>query len=313
MKKRLFTFLAAIALACAMIAPAQADFHDYWADVYTWDGRMSLDGKPVLTKATSGITYVVMAINEIDDLETLYYYNNDAYTSLANPVTGTNFASDTISGDRVAFRCDPTDSTSDRYVDLIVVDQAGGYTAFIEDFDYYTHSIIIDERMNVRHHGVAFIYTTTSSTETDTGIDFDDTTIIDKMMIEVGTAFPTNCAISVGILSTGTNGDADGFIVSEGLATVGWNDPLRSGVDLTSYSVTSSEQGGIINDPSAGTWLAHIFAGTGDTETLLAESIYYPSQLLIHGTWENSLTYILPLIAADTGWGMIHFWFTRVR
>ena len=111
----------------------------------------------------------------------------------------------------MAFRCDPTETT-DTYVDLIVVDQAGGYTAFVEDFDEYTHSIIIDERPNVRHHGCAFIATGGSSTEIDTGIDFDDVSIIDYMVVEIGTAISggTTPLLDVGILSSGTNGDSDG-------------------------------------------------------------------------------------------------------
>ena len=310
--RKLYTFIICMLLTMAFVFPAQAANKDMWAKVYSWDGKLTARGTPILTEINSGVTFVVMQRNSTATLETLYEYDDDTMTSLANPVTGTNFADDTVCNDMVSFRVDPGETT-DTYVDVIVVDQAGGYTAFVEDFDEYTHTIVIDERPNVRHHGVAFIYTTGSSTETDTGIDFDDICIIDKMMVEVGVAFPTNVAMEVGILSSGTNGDANGFIESEGLATVGFNDPLRDGVDHTSYSVTSSEAYGVINAGAAGTFLAHIGLGSGDTETLIPQGMIVPSQLLIHGTWENSLTYTFGTTACSTGWGMIHYWFTRIR
>jgi hypothetical protein len=313
--KKLLTFMTVLILALAVfIAPSQAAFKDMWAKVYSWDGSINASGRLELTEITSGVTYVVFMANSSATLETLYRYNNDAYTALGNPVTGTNFASDSISGDRVAFRVDPTE-TNDTAVDLIVVDQAGGYTAFVEDFDEYTHSIVIDQRPNVRHHGVAFLVSTDSSAETDTGIDFDDDVIIDKGLIEIGTAMAggTTPLVSVGILSSGTNGDADGFILGASLATAGYHNPLRAGVDLTSYSVTSGEAYGVINLGYAGTFLGHLGAGSADTQTLIPQGMIVPDQLLIHGSWENSLTYTFPTSHVSTGWAMFHFWFTRIR
>jgi len=287
---------------------------DMWAYVYSWDGKMNTDGKMVLTRITSGVTYVVLQTNSLATLETLTYYNNPNNTSLANPVTGTNFASDTISGDMIAFRCDPSE-TNDTAVDLIVVDQTGGYTAFVEDFDQYTHTVIIDERAGVRHHGCAFIATGGSSTETDTGIDFEDVSVIEYMMVEIGTPISggTTPLLDVGLLSSGTNGDSDGFLNDCSLATAGFVQPYRAGIDNSSYSVTSSEQGGIINVGPVGTFLGHMYAGTGDTETLAAESCFVPQTLTICGTYENSLTYTFPTSHASTGFGLIHFWFTRIR
>lgn len=319
MRTKILTIMLAIALAFSMTigAKANAAYKDMWAQVYSWDGTINADGKLELTKVTSGITFVVMMRNSSATLETLYLYGNDTMvtTGMANPITGTSYTAATVCSDMVRFRVDPTETT-DTYVDLVVVNQAGGYSAFVEDFTEYKHSIVIDQRPNVRHHGYGFIATGGSSTETDTGIDFPDDCIIDKMMLEIGTAFAggTTPLLSVGILSSGTNGDADGFIVGCSLATAGYHDPLRAGVDLTSYSFSSGgEQTAIINAGVAGTFLAHFGVGSGDTETLLAESLFKPDQLLIHGTWENSLTYTFPTSHASTGWGMVHFWFTRIR
>ena len=213
----------------------------------------------------------------------------------------------------MAFRVDPTE-TNDIYVDLIVVDQAGGYTAFVEDFDQYTHTIVIDQRMNVRHHGAAFIRTSGSSSEIDTGIDFDDDTIVDDMIIEVGTAFPTNTNMRVGLLSSGTNGDSDGFVVDRVLATAGYITLNEGGIDLTlPIASTGGERPAIINDTGIGTYLGNFMLGTGDTDISNPEGHLVRHGLIIHGTWENSLTYTFGTTACSTGWGVIHFWFTRIK
>lgn len=314
MFKKFWKTLTVLTVASMLVfsaIPAQAAFKDFWAKVYSWDGTINARGQMELTEITSGITYVVMQRNSVATLETLYYYGADAMTSLSNPVSGTNFTSATVGNDMVRFRVDPSE-TNDTYVDLIVVDQAGGYTAFVEDFTQYKHSIIIDERPNVRHHGVAFIYTTGSSSEIDTGIDFDDVSLIDDMRLEIGTAFDTNVGIMVGLLSSGTNGDPDGFISGATLATAGFKSPWRAGVDLTSYSYSSGgEAGAIINKPTVGTFLGYVDAGTSDTAD--DAGLVGREGLIIHGTWENSLTYTFSTTAASTGWGMIHFWFTRIR
>ena len=312
--KRFATLLLALALVFCVFMPANAAMKDMWAKVYSWDGTLTADGKMELTAINSGVTYVVMMADSTATLETLYYYQDDAYTSLGNPVTGTNFTDAAIGNDMVRFRVDPSE-TNDASVDLIVVDQAGGYTAFVENFNEYKHSIIIDERPNVRHHGCAWILTTTSSTECDTGIDFDTVSIVDDMAIEVGVAFPTNTAINVGILSSGTNGDADGFIVSEGMGTEGFSLLCEAGVDLTIPVFSSGgEMGCLLNEPAFGTFLGNFTVGTSDSGAGgVYQGVYIRRNLLLYGTWETSLTYTLPLIAADTGWGIIHFWFTRIR
>jgi hypothetical protein len=314
MFKRFLTIVLAIGLIFSLTMPAKAANKDMWAYVYSWDGTVTGEGKLELTRITSGVTFAVMMADSSATLETLYYYDTPAMTSLANPVTGTSFADNAICNDMVRFRVDPTE-TGDADVDLMVVNQSGGYSAFVEDFNEYKHSIIIDQRPNIRHHGYAFIVTTGSSSEIDTGIDFPDDSVIDMMLIEVGTGFAggTTPLLNVGILSSGTNGDANGFIESCDVATAGYNDPYRAGIDLTSYSVSSGgEDGAIINSGVVGTLLGHMDVGTSDTGDGHAGGIY-KSQLLIHGTWENSLTYTFGTSHASTGWGVIHFWFTRIR
>lgn len=272
--RRMGLFMAVLALLSVSISlPAVAATHDYTAEVYSWDGDMSSDGRMILARITSGITFKVLAINT-DTSETLTYYGGS--TSLTNPVSTTNFASDTVCADRIRFRTDPTDSTSDRYVDLIVVDTAGGYTAFIEDFDYYTHSIILDERPNIQHSGMIW-FGASDNTETDTGIDFDYDTLLEHVGVEVVTV-DANETIDVGILSTGTNGDADGLVDGASVATAGH--PL----------ITLTTSGALMDD------------GTN----------FDPDGHVILSANEQSLTYT-GSAGSDTAAGYIHFLFTRLR
>ena len=57
-----------------------------WAKVYSWDGTIADTGKFVLAEITTGITFAVMMADSSATLETIYVYDSDAYTSLANPV-----------------------------------------------------------------------------------------------------------------------------------------------------------------------------------------------------------------------------------
>ena len=213
---KIFTLLLA-AIAFFVAGPAQAAYKDMWANGYKWEAKQSADGKPVLTRLTTGVTFKVLAINTTT-AETLYYYKGT--TALTNPVTTTNFASNTVCTDQVRFRVDPTDATNDRYVDLIVVDTNGGYTAFVENFDAYQHTIVIDERPNILHHGMIWFDATTTA-ETDTGIDFLADTMIHVVRVEVVTTASAK-TLDVGLLSTETSGDADGFRAGVLLTTAGY-------------------------------------------------------------------------------------------
>jgi len=269
-------FLLVLIMAFFIVAPqAHAVMQDMWANVYSWDGSESVDGKPVLTLVTSGITYKVLAIDS-DTAETLYVFNSDAYTSLTNPITTTVFATDATGMDKVAFRVDPTDANNDRYVDLIVVDTAGGYTKFVENFDKYQHTIVIDERPGIMHHGIIW-FAATSTSETDTGIDFDYDTAVHKVIVEIVTAH----AGSTDYLSVGTNSSATvpaeaaaeaGFVVDAAVATAG-------------YVVQSAANMGTFLDDGTNN-LVHV----------------------INGSVDPNLIY-----SASPAAGYIHFFFTRLR
>jgi tetrahydromethanopterin S-methyltransferase subunit F len=290
--KLITLILAAFALLAAV--PAQAANQDMWAYVYKWDGKMSSDGKPVLTRLTSGVTFKVLAQNS-DTAETLYYYKGS--TSLTNPVTTTNFAANTVCNDQVRFRVDPTDTTYDRYVDLIVVDTNGGYTAFIEDFDKYTHSIIIDERPNIMHHGIIWFDATTTD-ETDTGIDFLADTMVHDVRVEVVTTASAK-TLDVGLLSTETSGDADGFRDAVLLTTAGYVADTGVVTDGTTIDWTAtSTYGALLYKSISGS--DAVASGGGRS---------YLGHIVTSGK-ASSLTYSQSSTSGD---GYIHYFFTRLR
>lgn len=288
--------LAVLAAFLFVAGPADAALKDMWANVYKWTGGHNADGTLALTRITSGVTFKVLAQNS-DTAETLYYYNTPAMTSLTNPVTTTNFAADTVCGDRVAFRVDPTDSTYDRYVDLIVVDTNGGYTAFVEDFDEYTHTIVIDERPNVMHHGIIWFAATTTA-ETDTGIDFLADTMIHDVRVEVVTTASAK-TLDVGLLSTETSGDADGFRDAVLLTTAGY--VADTGVVTAGTTIdwtATSTYGALLYKSIAGS--DAVASGGGRS---------YLGHVVTSGN-AASLTYSQ---SSTTGDGYIHFFFTRLR
>lgn len=296
MKRFKLFILALLIAAFGFAAPVQAEIQDMWAAVYKWEGGMSADGKPVLTQLTTGVTFKVLAIDS-DTAETLYYPVAKANTSLTNPVTTTNFASDTVCKDRVAFRVDPTDATNDRYVDLIVVDTVGGYSIFVENFDKYQHTIVIDERPNVMHHGIIW-FGASSTSEIDTGIDFTPDTFVHDVRVEVVTV-ASAISLDVGILSSGTGGDADGFRANVLLTTAGYVKDTAVVTDGTTIDFTGASTYGVLL----------VTAITGSDAVATGGGKSYLGYA-IDGTSTSSLTYTMN---STTGAGYVHYWFNRMR
>ena len=294
-KRFIMTFAALCILAAV---PAQAAFVDMWANVYKWTGGMTADGNMALTRVSSGITFKVLAVDS-DTAETTYVYANKAMTSLTNPITTANFESSTVCNDRVAFRVDPTDSTNDRYVDLIVVDTNGGYSAFVENFDKFQHTIVIDERPNVAHHGVMW-FSATTTPEKDTGIDFLADTFIHDVWAEV-VAVSSGSTITIGLLSTETNGDADGFRASVSVTTAGF--VKDTGVITNGSTVdytAASTYGALLYTAITGT---DSTTGSGGGRSYIGH--------VVTGSNAKSLTYTTSGSAIYDGY--IHYFFTRMR
>lgn len=294
MKRFKWIFAFALILSLFVAAPAQAVLQDMSANVFKWEGGMNGDGTMKLTAVTSGIQFQVLAV-DANTLETLYYPRKT--TSLANPVTTTSFESATICNDKVAFRVDPTDATYDRYVDLIVVDTNGGFTAFVENFDQYTRTIVIDERPNVLHHGIAwFDHSSASATAIDTGINFLPKTFIQDVRVEVITA-------DAGItLNVGTADTAAGF---------------RSGVSLTSTGFVADTGvitgGSTIDYTPASTYGSLLYTAiTGSDAVATVGGRSYLGHVVNTSGTDDDL-YFTGSTGWDTAHGYIHYFFVKLR
>lgn len=268
----------------------------YRAKVYRYNALV--DGlKPMPSEAnliTSGITYKVLA-QDSTTAETLYADNGfgEGITSKTNPVTTTVFNAD----DEINFVCDPTDSTDDKYVDLVVVDTAGGYTAIVKNFSPNIRAIYIDETPGVMHHGMIW-FEASDATETDTGIDFNYDTFIHDVIVQVVTV-DSGETLDVGLLSTETSGDADGFRKLVSVATAGY--PSDTAV------ITSGSNCDYWPVSTYGELLFTCITGTDTNVTTLGgKSPIGPH--VITGANAKSLTYT-GSSGSDTAAGYIHYWF----
>lgn len=295
-KFKIFTIAIAL-LAFFVAAPASAALQDMWANVYAWKGGMNSDGSATLTPITSGITYKVLVVDS-NTAETLYYYNTPAMTALTNPVSTTVFAS-SVGNKLVRFRVDPTDATNDRYVDLIVVDTIGAYTAFVHNFDKYKHTIVIDERPNLVHHGMIWFGGITS--DTNTGVNFVPYTFVSDVRVEVITG-ANGATIDVGILSTSTAGDADGFRKGVLLTTAGFvkdTAVITEGAASVDYTPVST-YGALLY--TAVTGAGATYSGAGGRS--------YLGYVVTNQDTGAAITYTSSSTAAA---GYIHYFFTRMR
>lgn len=217
--KKLLTFLMAVALIFAFTLPAEAVYRDMWAYVYSWDGGYNANGTIKLTRITSGITFKVLQADS-DTAETLLNYTGSS--SITNPVSDTHYNATAGCNDMVSFRVDPG-HTDDEYVDLWVVNTDGGYKVFYENFDRYTHTIVIDQRLGITHVGGIWYDSVdaTAALEHDTRINFEYDTFIKDMRVEnVNTC--ASCTMHVGLSTNETSGDLDGFRQTVSLTSAGF-------------------------------------------------------------------------------------------
>lgn len=312
-KKKLFILTIAVLATIFLAGAASAGFQDMWAAVYRWKGGYNGDMTPKLEQAKDGIMFQVLR-RDTSTPETLYEYGDDAYTALSqtNGVTTTNFADATKmkAAGILSFRVDPSE-TLDRYVDLIVVDRLGGFTAFVEDFDKFNHTIIIDERPNVEHVGcIWYTFGNASSSEQLTYVDFLSDTHISKVWYQVVTPLAHKpyssyqaSSIHIGLLSSQDQGDADGFVVSGACSTPGMFNAIEptitTGSCINAYVSTASKVGALIGTSYTGADYSNV-------------GMAYNWGHIVTGSSAFSLTYTLGT-SCTTGRGYIYYKFSRIR
>lgn len=284
--KKFFGFIIAIILVMTFAVSAHAANYDYWAEVYRTENTTV--GEMELERITTGITFQVLTIDS-DTEATVTVYNDDSTTSLTNPVTSTNFESSTVCDEKVRFRS--TAST----VDLIVVDEEGGFSVFIEDFSPNKHRIVIDERPNVMHHGVIW-FDYSDDTATDTGINILPDTFIHDVRVEIVTV-DAGETLGVGTLSTAT-----GFRWAVSTATVGY--PSDTAV------ITNGSTSDYTPASTYGPLLVTAITGS-DSSTAHGGKSYIGHITTTAGTDDD--LYYTGSDGSDTAAGYIHYFFTRMR
>lgn len=156
---------------------------------------------------TSGVLTFVFTAASARTLATLYKDINQ--TSLANPITTTQFAID----DEVRFF-----GTATTY-DVLVFCPADGRFAELKGIGPGTHNLLLSKFDKERCYAVAATFN--NNVETDSGLDL----LPGDFVYDIGVLTITLDAtetISVGLLSTGTAGDADGFAALTSINAVGY-------------------------------------------------------------------------------------------
>lgn len=177
-------------------------------------------------------------------------YKNASRVTFANPITRSQFATDK----KVVFY------TADTSLDIFVCDDKGN-TAFIESVTPYEHTIMLN-RTGVSKCLVFPMVFNAGGTETDTGLDLPLNTVVERAAVEVVTVDATE-TVDIGLLSSETSGDADGFIVAASVASAGFVKPWTTTTGSNETYVNASITGALIGKGSTGTDAANDFGQTG--------------------------------------------------
>lgn len=191
-----------------------------------------LTGKAI--QGTGGKAYV--ASNGATAKATLY--NKDG-TSLVNPITPTNGKIEFYTADAVA------------KVDLYI-QTPKGFAVNVKDVAPSGPNEICVDRSARQTLVIPFsIANTTAATETDTGFDLPTNAIVQPngTLVEVTTVDATE-QIDVGILSSESGGDADGFLALLSVATAA---PVLPAVTVTAGVYAANTFGALISDYTVGT------------------------------------------------------------
>jgi hypothetical protein len=137
-------------------------------------------------------------------------YSDNIGTSVSNPVRTPL----TFSNGRVKFWLDKSVTS----VDLSFT-TAKGHAYFYEDVAYSQHRLDVDPFK--REHLLVIPFGANDNSELSTGITLIAGLLVQNAFIKVVTT-DSGETIDVGILSSETNGDADGFVLATSVATAGY-------------------------------------------------------------------------------------------
>lgn len=297
--KKITTLWAFVVLIALLFAGSAFGAWDkYTIDVYRDKGYSS--GPTGNAAITSGVQYMVLSPGTQGTLAVIY--SDAGYTEMTNPVTATVF--DTK--DRIEFYVDDATYAT---VDIIIIDNAGGYTTFLDGITNSVHTAIINEKSGERHHGMFWYTVSCNATDVkdsasasgayDTGIDILAGSFIEDISIEVvSETVSSDIFMAVGLGAT-----------NQGLLPAATTDRLTGatwGGEFLYYSDQS--------EYLLGSLLKATYSSSGETDA----SIITKGRYLV--LTDASVTYSFESadeITSDnfesSGYGFIHYWFTPAR
>lgn len=252
-------------------------------DIQVHDAQLA---KPVASNdslITSGcLTFVYQAGTKT--LATLYA--DEVGTTLANPITRAQFATD----DKIKFYA------GDASVDLVVCHEDGS-NGFFPGYAPTNHTLMLDRSGSDKVIVIPFVFN--NNVETDTGIDVPLNSVVMPPVVEVVTVDATE-TLDVGLLSSETNGDANGLIAAA---------PLDNAVFIRPWTITDGATEDYVSAPYLGALI-----GLGSAGTNTANDFGQPGGYghIVTGSNAKSITYTCSA-GSDTAAGYIYMPIKRLR
>lgn len=280
--KTLISLLIGLVLASNV---AVAGFNDFRYKIGVYDS--SLGGEQL--SANNQITSEVLAFVYTTGTKTLATLYSDAKrTSLANPITRTQFASD----DMLKFYA------AAGTVDIVLAHSDGS----IGKYGSVTPSV---KSVRLDRSGVdkclIVAFSASDNDETDTEVDLPYNVVIYDAAVEVVTADATE-TLNIGLLSSESGGDADGILASVPMTTAGYLPAFDTVAGANQSYVYRAWWGALMGSP---------VVGTDSSE----ETYYGISHVEGHRTaygYANSVTYT-GSSGSDTAAGYIYLYFRHIR
>lgn len=209
--------------------------------------QKSLDGFSGEGAVTSGCTVFVYDAGT-KTLATIYADGNRA--ALANPITRAQFTTD----GKISFF-----GGSATY-DIAVNDDQGNW-AHVAGFSPLQHTVAMDRSRHDKLLAFPLVFNA-GGTEVDTGLDLPKHSMVYDVALEVVTIDATE-TVAIGLLSTETAGDADGFLVATSVAVAGFFGSYLITDGSSEDYVSASRKGALLGLGSTGTDAGNDFGQPG--------------------------------------------------
>lgn len=271
--------LAIVALMLLMPLVAFAGYNDTRYDISVYD--QTAEGRLGDRLITNVMAFVYTAGTKT--LATLY--SNKKRTSLANPITRTQFATD----DKLKFYAAASS------VDVVLAHSDGSIAKYAS-VSSSIHRLKLDRSGTKK---VLIVPFAASTAETDTGVDLPYGVLVKDVVVEVVTGDATE-TMDVGLLSTETAGDADGFMNDVVMSPAAFYKGLTTTVGSNETYVSTAYYGALLGPVAVGT----------DANTDTGAGVV-PGHI-VSGSNAVSVTYT-GSAGTDTAAGYIYVFFEHLR